>query len=339
MTELTLVGAYGSPYSRKMRSVLRYRRLPFRWVLRGSPADQDTPQVPVNLIPVLVFPAAAGTPASAMIDSTFQIRRLEERARERAVVPDDAGLALLDALLEDYADEWLTKAMFHYRWSFAPDIARASRVLPFDVQPQLPVAQHARFAEQFAQRQIGRLALVGSNPTTAPVIEASYRRLLQLLDAHLVAQPFVFGARPGCADFGLFGQLSQLALFDPTSAAIAAEVAPRIVAWSNHVDDLASLEPGDWLSRDALPATFGGLLAEIGRTYVPFLLANDAALAAGAERVTCTIDGALWTQPPFPYQRKCLAWLRAAYGALAARDRAWVDQMLRGTGCEALFAA
>ena len=58
MTEspLKLVGAYGSPYSRKMRAVLRYRRIPHRWIVRGSREDRDIPEVPVALIPVLVFP-------------------------------------------------------------------------------------------------------------------------------------------------------------------------------------------------------------------------------------------------------------------------------------------
>ena len=48
---LLLVGGYGSPYSRKMRAVLRYRRIPFRWILRGSRWDVGIPDVPVALIP------------------------------------------------------------------------------------------------------------------------------------------------------------------------------------------------------------------------------------------------------------------------------------------------
>ena len=74
---LELVGAHGSPYSRKMRAVLRYRRIPFRWILRGSAQDVGIPRVPVALIPVLVFPGAGGAGDEAMIDSTPQIRRLE----------------------------------------------------------------------------------------------------------------------------------------------------------------------------------------------------------------------------------------------------------------------
>ncbi|MFI5353209.1 MAG: glutathione S-transferase N-terminal domain-containing protein, partial [Candidatus Binatales bacterium] len=56
MKELKLAGGYGSPYSRKKRAVLRYRRIPFRWILRGSAWDVGIPPVPVALIPVLVFP-------------------------------------------------------------------------------------------------------------------------------------------------------------------------------------------------------------------------------------------------------------------------------------------
>ncbi len=340
--ELKLVGAYGSPYSRKMRAVLRYRRIPFRWMPSTGHDVKDVPPVPVALIPVLVFPAERGGEPSAMIDSTFQIARLEKDHTGRSVVPPDPALAFLDALIEDYADEWLTKAMFHYRWAYRADAAKASRVLPLDGNFELDETQQAKAAELFGQRQIGRLAVVGSNATTRPVIEASYRRLLELLATHLVGRPFVWGTRPGRADFGLFGQLTQLAQFDPPPSAVAAEIAPRVVAWVNRVEDLAWLTVPDdaagWSSRDALPVTLRALLAEIGRVYVPFLLANAAAIASRADRVSCTIDGARWEQKPFPYQAKCLRWLREGRAALSATDRAWVDDFLAGTGCEALFA-
>ena len=68
------------------------------------------------------------------------------------------------------------------------------------------------------------------------------------------------------------------------------------------------------------------------------LLANAAALESGAEQVDCVIDDCKWTQKPFPYQGKCLAALRDAYGALADADREAVDAVLAGTGCEGLFA-
>jgi hypothetical protein len=93
------------------------------------------------------------------------------------------------------------------------------------------------------------------------------------------------------------------------------------------------------MARGAIPDTLRALLSEVGRVYAPFLLANAAALAAGAERVECEIDGARWAQKPFPYQAKCLRWLRDGYEALAPGDRACVDGVLAGTGCERLFAS
>jgi hypothetical protein len=92
-----------------------------------------------------------------------------------------------------------------------------------------------------------------------------------------------------------------------------------------------------WVARDAIPATTLALLPEIGRTYVPFLLANDAALADGNETFSCVIDGHGYSQGTFVYQRKCLAWIRDEYAALNLADRTDVDALLEGTGCESLF--
>ena len=336
-TPLRIVGAVGSPYSRKLRAVLRYRRIPYAWVNQGSPEAAALPRPRVELLPQLIFPG--DDDRQALTDTTPLIRELERRFAGRSVVPGDAAIAFLDALLEDYADEWLTKCMFHYRWACAADIAKASAMLPRWFATDQPEASAVAAGRKFAQRQIDRRWVVGSNDTTAALIEDSYARLLALLDARLAESRFVMGGRPGTADFALYGQLTQLAGFDPTPAAIALERAPRVAAWVDVVEDLSGLEPGDedWLTRDSVPASLRAMLAEAGRVYAPFLLANAAALESGAARVECEIDGRPWVQKPFPYQGKCLAWLRRDYAALSAADRAVVDAALRGSGCERLF--
>jgi len=342
MTALKLVGGFGSPYSRKMRAVLRFRRIPFTWIMRGSPEDVDIPAVPVALIPVLVFPGEEGRAGEAMIDSTFQIRRLEKLFPARSIIPRDPALAFIDAIIEDYADEWLTKPMFHYRWKYAADIDKASHVLALDRDTGMSRDMLAKASRYFADRQIARLRVVGSNDVTTPVIEASYRRLLALLDSHLVAgNRFLMGKRPGASDFGFFGQLSQLAHFDPTPAAIAAAETPRVVSWVTHLDDLSSLDVKDdgWLSREDAAGALRPFLIEIGRVYAPFLLANARALASRASEVRCEIDGRAWVQHPFPYQGKCLRWLREAREALSAKDREFVDSALGSTGADTIFSA
>ena len=338
---LRIVGAPGSPYSRKLRAVLRYRRIPHRWILNFSRESRGLPQPRVALLPVLIFPDESGKPIEAATDSTPLIRRLErEHDTGRSVIPPTPALAFLDALLEDYADEWLTKCMFHYRWAFPADIDYASRVLPRWSAIARSDAEIAPLSKQFAERQIGRLGVVGSNATTAPVIEASYRRLLALLDAALVENPFIFGARPASSDFALYGQLTQLVGFDPTPMAIARAEFARICAWVDVVEDLSGLDVSDgegWVSEKPVRGALRALFAEIGRVYAPFLLANARALDEKREQVECTIDGRRWVQQPFPYQGKCLRALREGYAALATGDRATVDAWLHGTGCEVLF--
>lgn len=341
MKTLKLVGGFGSPYSRKMRAVLRFRRIPFQWIMRGSKADAGIPEVPVALIPVIVFPGENGRPDEAMIDSTFQIKRLEKEFSDRSIVPRDPALAFIQELLEDYGDEWLTKPMFHYRWKYTADIHKASHVLPLDRDLNIRPETLTKAAKFIGERQIGRLGVVGSNDITTPVIEDSYRRLLHLLDAHLVAgHSFLMGARPGVGDFGLFGQLTQLAHFDPTPAAIAASEAPRIVSWVSQMDDLNAIEIDEagWMSRDEVGPALRPFFAEIGRVYAPFLIANARALHAKASTVECEIDGRPWVQQPFPYQGKCLQWLRESRAALAAPDRSFVDSILEGTGAEKIFS-
>jgi glutathione S-transferase len=333
---LRIVGVPASPYSRKMRAVLRYRRIPHAWVMRGSPESHGLPRPRVDLLPQLVLPGSS----EALTDSSPLIRRLESMHEGRSVIPPDPVVALLDALIEDYADEWLTKAMFHYRWAFAPDVRQAETILPRWIMPTASDADLAAGGAAFRDRQVGRLAVVGSNATTAPTIEASYVRLLGILEKRLLGSRFVMGDRPGAADFGLYGQLTQLAGFDPTSRAIALREAPRVVAWVDVAEDLSGLEPGDgdWLGRDEVAAALRPLLTEIGRVYAPFLLANAAALDRGASSVECTIDGRPWTQQAFPYQRKCLQWLREAWERLGAADRGAAREAIERTGCEVLFA-
>jgi Glutathione S-transferase, C-terminal domain len=182
---------------------------------------------------------------------------------------------------------------------------------------------------------------VGSDATTAAVIEAGYRRVLLALEDHFRAHRFLMGGRPGSSDFAIYGQLTQLAHFDPTSMALATEIAPRVCAWVLMMEDLSGLEPTDtdWLDVTQLPASLRALLREVGRLYVPLLLANAQALQAGRAELQATIDGQPWVQQAFAYQGKCLAWLRRDYQALSAADRARADAALAGSGNEALFSA
>ena len=337
---LVLAGQYGSPYTLKMRGVLRYRRIPFRWMLRNSKWD-DLPAPPVPIIPVIAFPNDDGDGyRELMVDSSPQIMRLEADYDGRSLVPSDPALAFIDTLIEDFADEWLTKAMDHYRWAYQPDIEKAGKLLPISSDLQLDTDQAQQMYDYITTRQIGRRELVGSTDWNTPIIEGSYRRVLEIMQAQFSTRDFVLGDRPGRGDLGLYGQLTQLVGWEPTSMAVAVEIAPKVVHWVDRVDDLSWLEVGDddWVSVDELDPAATDLLYEIGRTYAPFMVANAEALQSGADEVICQIDGQEYRQGPFKYQGKCLMWLREGYAALSHADRQRVDAVLAGTGCEQLLA-
>lgn len=335
---LLFKGAPGSPYTRKMLALLRYRRIPYRFLTGRQAESLGLPKPKVELLPTFYLKTAAGT-VEAVVDSTPLIRRFEREYSGRAVVPSNPGLAFIDALLEDYADEWLTKAMFHYRWSYPADIAKAGAILPLWRDPSMSPDTHARMAQFISDRQISRLYVVGSNAVTAAVIESSYLRFLDIFEEVLQRQTFLMGDRPGSADLGVYAQLTQLVKFDPTPMAIALERSPRVSAWVDVVDDLSghpTFEDG-WLSLSDTRDRLGPLLTEVGRVYVPALLANARALANSDESWSTTIDGKPWEQPTFAYQGKCLQALQIAHAQLPGSAREEVATILAGSGCEALL--
>ena len=336
---LELSGAAGSPYTRKMLGVLRYRHLPYKVYWGSERIPEGYPEPKVRLLPTFYFPEGENGARVPVTDSTPIIRRLEKEHAGRSVLPEDPVLRFLNDLIEDYADEWLTKAMFHFRWAHEVDWKNAAPLLVYWNTNTAPVETAHKMAEQFARRQIERLYVVGSNDITAETIKTSYARLIEILDALLARKGFVLGARPSSADFALFGQLTQLAVVEPTSAAITNKVSQRVRAWVDLMEDLSGLAPtdGDWFSPEEADDALKPLLTEIGRTYAPAMVANAKALMAGADTFETEIDGRQWTQPVFKYQAKCLNWLRDDHAALSDNERGAVDAALAGSGCESLF--
>lgn len=338
---IRIMGDTGSPYTKKMLAVMRYRQIPYSliWGDPGPVLDEMGLARPKPLLlPVLVMPQLDGGDV-ARCDSTPIIRDLEAIYAGRSVLPDDPAIAFLDYLIEDFGDEWCTKYMFHYRWHPAESADNASARLPLGHNICLDSEEHRRAKEDFARRQIDRLYVVGSNEMTAPVIDRSYRRFLAIMEAHLATQPFILGNRPGAGDFAIYGQLSQLVGFDPTPRAIAHDVSPRAVEWVDLMEDQSGLESDDqaWNDVGDLPDTLRELLKEIGRVYVPAMLRNAAAIAAGESEWETEIDGTTWSQKTFPYQAKCLRWLNQQYDVLDVDSRTRVDAALKGTGCERLI--
>lgn len=339
INRLALAGAPGSPYTRKLVGALRYRHIPYSVFWGSGNIPEGYPEPKVRLLPTVFFPDGEDSALVPVTDSTPIIRRLETEHKERSLIPADPVLKFLNDLIEDYGDEWLTKAMFHFRWAYEADWKNAGPLLVYWGMNVAPEEMARQFAADFTKRQIDRLYVVGSNAVTAETIESSFERFIGILDELIQKRGFIFGARPSSADFAIYGQLTQLAIVDPTSAAMVSRVSPRVRAWVDLLEDLSGLEPksDDWFTADEAHEALAPLLEEIGRTYAPAMQANAKALMAGEDQFETQIDGRTWTQPSFKYQGKCLGWLQDDYAALSGNVRGSVDAMLASSGCAELF--
>ena len=263
----TLYGALASPYSMKMRALLRYRRIPFVWKY-GAQTQEALGRVKVPVIPVLEMPD--GMLAN---DSTALIYALEDRHAGRSIVPPDRAMAFLAHLIEDFADEWLTKAMFGYRWLAEVDQVQMSRWLAFDSLKGGGRGKSQGNAEQFRQRQVGRMAIVGCTAENFPLIEATTRDVLDTLEARVTEGFFLFGSRPSLAEFGIYGQLSQLGV-DPTPQAMMRRDYPYSYRWLDHIDDLSGHD-GEWSAEpDETALRIAGIAGEVpGRSAAALCIA------------------------------------------------------------------
>jgi glutathione S-transferase len=117
-----LIGSTASPYAIKLRALMRYRRIPFDWLIMTKALRAATAHLKPMLIPVLQYPDG-----SYRGETTTLAYDLEARHQGRSVIPNDKAAAFVCDLLEDLADEWAVKPLFLYRWWDPEDQAYVSR--------------------------------------------------------------------------------------------------------------------------------------------------------------------------------------------------------------------
>lgn len=330
MGEYRIFGVEMSPYSVKVRAFARYKKIPHRWVVRSMdqmPEFNRFAKLP--LVPCVACPDGSG-----MQDSTPIMEKLEAQFPEPPVRIADPALDFVAALLEEFADEWCNKPMFHYRWYYDADAKSAALRI---AQETVPAGSPASAAEQMAtmieSRMIGRLPFVGSgrgNSVNAEFIEQSFRRIAANIEQMLVDRPYLFGGRPTMADFGLYGQFKEL-LSDPTPGEWLRRRHPKLCAWVARMED--PVAEGELLPFAVLRGDILRLLADdVARCFLPWSDANARAIAAGQANFTVDLDGLAFSQETQKYHAKSLAEIRRKYAQ--AGDNPALRALMVETGCQ-----
>ena len=311
MTAYRLFGAETSPYSLKVRSFLRYKGADFDWVQRSSATEEEFKRhATLPSVPLLIAPGGKTSQ-----DSTSMLASLEKDHAAPSANPEDPACRALAFILEDYADEWLNKAMFHNRWSQSPDKeAAAIRVLEQLFSGRAPARKRDAQASVIA-RMTERLPLVGATPENAPVIAASFQRFAELLNTHLEQHLFIFGGRPSAADFALAGQLQQMML-DPTMNTWLQDRAPFIVAWCEFME--APTPGAPFAALTDLSETLLPLFRdEVSATYLPWAAANSAAITKRKKDIAVELEDGPFAQTTQRYAAKSYRAIKKAVEKLA----------------------
>ena len=335
MSEQYLIyGAELSPYSVKVRSYFRYKEIPHKWIVRNATTQKDFDKLAkIQVVPLVVTPEG-----KVLQDSTPVIQKLEQVFTQKSITPKEPDTAFVSRLIEEYADEWAVKQMFHYRWRYADDQNYASQrfgelFVPGWASkiPLLNAILKKVFASIFKKRMKSRLWVIGSNKVTEGVIEESFSNLVSLLNKHLETRKYLFGQRPALADFALWGQVYN-AWTDVTGKKIIETGFPNVKKWIDRM--LEPKKEGDFEQWASLEDTLMPILvSEIAQTFLPWVAANNKAIKNGDDHLSITLNS-----KPFDhkvtsvqkYHAKSFSALLAEYSDIPDKNR--LNELLKKAG-------
>lgn len=290
-----LYGVQCSLYTGKVRSYFRKNAIPFAERTQSHPHYRSAvlPAVKSRRIPVVEFDDGA-----MVQDSTAILDACETRFPHVAM--PTGALRVIELFLEAYAERSLLKAAMHYRWNFPEEnrtfiVGEFGRIIAFANGP----TAWPQAGEAIAGRMSAYLPPLGITADSIPAIEASYLKLLALLNAHFVHYPYILGDAPSRADYGLMGPLYAHLGRDPYPARIMQQNAPLVFRWVERMN-APEAETPEYPDRthaffDAAnaPPTFRAILKQAVAEYAGEVEATAQAFAKWAAAHADKPSGAL----------------------------------------------
>lgn len=271
----TIYGGELSYFSRKLEAAMIFYQADFEFKPKGPANAADIEhRSGTHQVPVL------HTPENWMIgDTTPLMMMLDGRFPQRRMFPEGAPGALVH-VLEEYFDEWIARTMVHYRWHY-------------EESAHFAALRMSGGNEQATERILSWgpracRATGTESPVQQTAAEEEYVRILAAMESQLSITNYMLGSRPCAVDCILLGGLRAHTYMDPTPKRVT-EGYPKVVDWCLRLAD-----GWDGTGTIDYPSVtpFAQFVAdEMVNTYKPYLLANHAAVDAGAKAFHADIYG------------------------------------------------
>jgi glutathione S-transferase len=331
---LRLHGLKLSYFTGKLEGYLRVKGIPYDFIEMDTRGFRHC----ARESGVLQMPQIESADGRWLTDTTSIIDYFEQLQPSPAIRPSAPAVAFASLLLEDLFDEWLWRPALYYRWAFEEDSRLMSAQIARTMMRDVPAPFWLRRRLILARQRNVYLRNDGVTPATSRQIETLYLDSLDALEPIFRARPFLLGARPCEADFGLFGPMFRHFFSDPTPAAIMRERAPAVAHWVTRLWATRPEDIRDATPISALPDDLAPFWTMAAQHYLPYLAANAAAVAAHRTIVSYAIDGLAWRVPASPYRAHCLIALQQRFGKLPPEDQTTLYRLL-GQGASILAAA
>ncbi len=265
-----------------------------------------------------------------LTDTTAIIAKFEAEGVGPNLTPQTPVAKFVSLLLEDLFDEWYWRPGLYYRWAFDEDAKLMSAQIARTMMRDLKLPFFLR--RQFVLRRQRKVYLIedGVTKETAPVIEALYLDTLDQLNSIFAKRPFLLGARPCEADFGLFGPFFRHFFSDPTPGLIMRERAPYVCEWVTRLWALRSGDLDKVQEIDTVPDDLGFFFDVFEKEYLPYLVANAEAADRRDSVVRYEAESTAWSLPTAPYRVHCLNELCRAFQALGPDDQEQIRALIGG---------
>ena len=313
MTTMQLFGMEVSPYAVKVRALLRYKGIAHQWIPRSRRYESAfRAKAKLPLIPLLVIDE------EAFQDSTPILDMLEQRYPTNSISLADASMNWLSRALEEAADEWAVKPMFHYRWQYEADRINAGlRIARASVDPG---TDPAPFAGMISTHLMTRLPTLGCTDSNKSVLESYVIEGAALINKHMQSRAYLFGGQLTYADLGLACMYYQM-MSDPTPRAL---LQPYTALQDWVMRCMNPTDQGETESMSTLLPTLQPILThELEHHYLPWAQANTNAFTAEQADFSCALgsSAAPYSQPTQKYSVKSFAQLHDAWKALTAEQQ------------------